>query len=141
MVFTFKRSQSTNQLDGWFKLLVPSASRGPFRNLNLNVEFSLFARPLSEGSKIYRIAFEGKKGVPEGPFALLDERVLMAHHVKNPGRWPHSGAGPNSINFTIATKPGSANPAVYTTYILNVLFENKKIFCSYFVNTIQLKIS
>ena len=94
MVFTFKRSQSTNQLAGWFKLLVPSASRGAFRNLNLNVGLSLFARPPSEGNQIYEIAFEGKKGVPEGHFALLDERVLMAHHVKIPGRWPHRGVGP-----------------------------------------------
>ena len=54
----------------------------------------MYIEPLSEGSKIYRIPSLGKKGCPEGPFALLDERVLMAHHTKNPGRWPHRGVGP-----------------------------------------------
>ena len=94
MVFTFKRSQSTNQLFSWFKSLVQNTSCGPFRNLNRNVGFSLGLWPPSEGSQIYRIASEGKKGAQRALFRCLMSEVLMAHHVKNPGRWPHQGPGP-----------------------------------------------
>ena len=50
--------------------------------------------PLLREIKFIELPLREKKGGLDDHFALLDGRVLMAHHVKNPGRWPHRGVGP-----------------------------------------------